>query len=76
MLPLALPALAQTDAETPPINPNTNGSLPDVLKVTPSAQPSILSVSKSSAKSGQPIKMTFRVVNTSKKPVTYNFGTG
>lgn len=72
----ALPASAQTDAGTPPINPNTNTPLPDALKVTPPAQPGTLSVSKSQIKSGQPVRITFTVVNTSSKPVTYNFSTG
>ncbi len=72
----ALPALAQTDAGTPPINPNTNGSLPDALKVTPAAQPGTLTVGKPQIKSGQPVRLMFSVVNTSSKPVTYNFSTG
>lgn len=72
----ALPVLAQTDAGTPPINPNNNGSLPDALKVTPSAQPGTLTLSKPQVKSGQPVRLTFQVVNTSGKPVTYNFSTG
>lgn len=72
----ALPAFAQTDAGTPQINPNTNGSLPGALKVTPSAQPGTLTAGKSSYKSGEKVKMTFRVTNTSGKSVTYNFSTG
>lgn len=72
----ALPALAQTDAGTPPINPNNNGSLPNALKVTPPAQPGTLTLGKPQIKSGQPVRMTFTVVNTSGRPVTYNFSTG
>ncbi len=72
----ALPVLAQTDAGTPPINPNNNGSLPDALKVTPPAQPAALTLSKPQIKSGQAVRMTFQVVNTSGKPVIYNFSTG
>lgn len=74
--PFSLPVSAQTDAGTPPINPNTNTPLPDALKVTPSAQPGTLTVGKSQIKSGQPVRMTFTVVNTSGHPVTYNFSTG
>ena len=72
----ALPALAQTDAGTPPINPNNNGSLPETLKVTPPAQPGTLTLSRPQIKPGQPVRMTFTVVNTSGHPVTYNFPTG
>lgn len=74
--PISLPVSAQTDAGTPPINPNSNTPLPDALKVTPSAQPGTLTVGKSQIKSGQPVRMTFTVVNTSGHPVTYNFSTG
>jgi hypothetical protein len=76
LLLISLPAFAQTDAGTPPINPNNNGSLPDTLKVTPAAQPGTLTLSGSRIKSGRPVRMTFSVVNTSGKPVTYNFSTG
>ncbi len=72
----ALPALAQSGAGTPPMNPNNTGLLPDALKVTPPAQPGTLTVSKSQVKSGRPVRMTFTVVNTSGHPVTYNFSTG
>ena len=71
-----LPAFAQTDAGTPQINPNTNGSLPDALKVTPPAQPGTLTVRTSVSKPGRPVQFTFQVVNMSGKPVTYNFSTG
>lgn len=72
----ALPVPAQSGAGTPPINPNNSGLLPNALKVTPPAQPGTLTVSASQIKSGQPVRMTFQVVNTSGKPVTYNFSTG
>ena len=72
----ALPLLAQTDAGTPPINPNNTGSLPDALKVTPAAQPGTLTVGKPQIKSGQSVRITFQVVNTSSKAVIYNFSTG
>lgn len=70
-----LPATAQTDAGTPPV-PNANAPLPDSLKVTPPAQPGTLTLSKPQIKPGQPVRMIFSVVNTSGKPVTYNFPTG
>ena len=72
----ALPALAQSGAGTPPINPNNNGLLPDALKVTPPAQPGTLTVDKPQIKSGRPVRLTFTVINTSGKAVTYNFSTG
>ena len=71
-----LSASAQSGAGTPPINPNNNGLLPDALKVTPPAQPGTLTVDKPQIKSGRPVRLTFTVVNTSGKAVTYNFSTG
>ena len=71
-----LPALAQTDAGTPPPTPNTNAPLPDALKVTPPAQPGALTVGKPQIKPGQSVRMTFQIVNTSGKAVIYNFSTG
>ena len=71
----ALPVAAQTGAGTPPMSNNT-GLLPNTLKVTPAAQPGTLTVGKSQIKAGQSVRMTFQVVNTSSKPVTYNFSTG
>ena len=77
LLPFSvLPASAQTDAGTPPLTPNTNAPLPDALKVTPPAQPGTLTLGKPQIKSGRPVQMTFQVVNTSGKPVIYNFPTG
>lgn len=72
----ALPALAQSGAGTPSMNPNNSGLLPNALKVTPSAQPGTLTVSKSQIKPGQSVRMAFTVVNTSGHSVTYNFSTG
>ena len=72
----ALPALAQTGAGTPPLNPNAIPQLPQTLKLTPSAQPGTLTTPRDSYKAGQAVRMTFRVVNTSGKAVTYNFGSG
>lgn len=75
-LAAALPAFAQTGAGTPPLNPNAIPQLPQTLKLTPSAQPGTLTVSRAAYKAGQAIRMTFQVVNTSGKSVTYNFGSG
>ncbi len=72
----ALPALAQTGAGTPPLNPNAIPQLPQTLKLTPSAQPGTLRTQRDGYKSGQAVRMTFQVVNTSGKAVTYNFGSG
>ena len=72
----ALPALAQTGAGTPPLNPNAIPQIPQTLKVTPPAQPVTLTTQHGTYKSGQPVRMTFQVVNTSGKAVTYNFGSG
>ena len=73
---LAVPASAQTDAGTPPLTPNMTMPLPQVLKLPAGAQPAVLTTSQSQYKSGQPVRITFRVQNTSNKPVTYDFGTG
>jgi hypothetical protein len=73
---LALPALAQTDAGTPPLSPNMTAPLPQVLKLPGTAQPGTLTTSKAQYRSGQPVRMTFKVANTSGKSVTYNFGSG
>jgi len=72
------PSRAQGSADVPPITPdsNTNAPLPQRLKLTPSAQPATLTVGKASYKRGQAIVITFRIVNTSGKPVSYNFATG
>ena len=35
-----------------------------------------LTVAKPLYRAGQPVQMIFRVVNTSQKPITYNFATG
>ncbi len=76
LLVSGVPVFAQTDAGTPPMNPNNTGSLPDTLKVTPAAQPGTLTAAKPQIKPGQPVLMTFQVINTSSKVVTYNFPTG
>ena len=73
---LALPASAQNGAGTPPLTPNMTVPLPQALKVQSNAQPGTLTTSQALYRPGQPVRMTFRVVNTSGKAVTYNFGTG
>ena len=73
---LALPAAAQNSAGTPPLTPNMAVPLPQALKLPGSSQPGTLTTNQSQYKSGQPVRIAFRVVNTSGKPVTYNFGTG
>jgi hypothetical protein len=72
----ALPALAQTGAGTPPLNPNAIPQISQTLKLPGSAQPGTLTTSRGAYKSGQPVRMTFKVINTSGKRVTYNFGSG
>ncbi len=72
----ALPAFAQTAAGTPPLSANRIPPISQVLKLPGSAQPGTLTTQKASYKSGQAVRMTFKVVNTSGKAVTYNFGSG
>lgn len=67
-LGLSAPAFAQGGAGTPP--------LPQILKLPGGALPGTLTTNKQRYKRGQPVHLTFRIVNTSKKPVTYNFSTG
>lgn len=69
-------ASAQNDAGTPPITPNMTTPLPQALNLPGSAQPGTLTTSQARYRPGQSVHLTFRVVNTSGKPVTYNFGTG
>lgn len=71
----ALPALAQTGAGTPPLT-NRIPPISQALKLPASAQPGTLTTQRASYKSGQAVRMTFKVVNTSNKAVTYNFGSG
>jgi len=73
---MALPASAQTAAGTPPLTPNVTTQLPQSLKLPGSAQPGTLTAQRASYKSGQDVRMTFKVVNASGKAVTYNFGSG
>jgi len=73
---VALPALAQNDAGTPPLSPNMTTPLPQVLKLPGTAQTGTLTTSRAAYKSGRPVRMTFKAVNTSGKSVTYNFGSG
>jgi len=73
---IASPVCAQTAAGTPPLNPNAIPQIPQTLKLPDSAQPGALTTQKVSYKSGQAVRMTFKVVNTSGKAVTYNFGSG
>lgn len=72
----ALPAFAQTSAGTPPLSANRIPPISQVLKLPGSAQPGTLTTQKASYKSGQAVRMTFKVVNKSGKAVTYNFGSG
>ncbi len=72
----ALPAFAQTGAGTPPLNANTIPQIPQTLKLSSPAQPGTLTTPRAAYKSGQRVQMTFKVVNTSTKSVTYNFGSG
>jgi hypothetical protein len=79
LLPLGLvPALAQSDAGTPPLttDSNSNAPLPQSLKLMPSAQPATLTTRRSSYRTGQRVGITFRIVNTTGKSVSYNFSTG
>ena len=75
---LPVPVSAQGSAGVPPItsDSNTNAPLPQTLKLTPSAQPATLTAGRASYRRGQPVSLTFRIVNTSGKPVSYNFGSG
>ena len=77
-LSLALPAFAQGSAGTPPLtlNSNTNAPLPQALKLPGGALPGTLRADKSRYKRGRPVRLTFRVQNTSSKAVSYNFSTG
>ena len=72
----ALPAFAQTGAGTPPLNPNAIPQIPQTLKLTSPAEPATLTAPKAVYRSGQAVRMTFRIVNMSSKSVTYNFGSG
>ncbi len=72
----ALPALAQTAAGTPPLNSNSIPPISQTLKLPGSAQPGTLTVQRDTYRPGQAVRMTFRVLNTSSKAVTYNFGSG
>ncbi|MGI4789531.1 MAG: BsuPI-related putative proteinase inhibitor [Janthinobacterium lividum] len=71
-----VPVSAQNDAGTPPLTPNMAVPLPQVLKLPEKAQPGTLTTNKPQYKAGQPVRITFRVVNTSGKAVIYNFSTG
>ena len=71
-----LPGFAQTGAGTPPLNPNSIPQVSQTLKLPGSAQPGTLTTQQSIYRAGQAVRMTFRVVNTSNKAVTYNFGSG
>ena len=73
---LALPVPAQNDAGTPPLSPNMTVPLPQTLKLPPGSPQARLTTNKPAYKSGQPVRITFRIVNMSGKPVTYDFGTG
>ena len=70
------PALAQTGAGTPSLSPNTIPPISQALKLPASAQPGTLTTSKAAYNSGQAVRITFRVVNTSGKTVEYSFGSG
>ena len=76
LLICAPPVPAQTGAGTPPLSPNTIPPITQDLKLQKSAQPGTLILNKAAYNSGQPVRITFRVTNTSGKTVTYNFGSG
>ena len=71
-------AFAQGGAGTPPLtlNSNTNAPLPQILKLPGGALPGTLTTNKLAYKRGQSVRLTFRVTNSGKKPITYNFSTG
>ena len=75
---LAAPLLAQGDAGTPPLTPNsnTNAPLPQALHLPGSdLVQGRLTTDKSRYRRGQPVHIRFSIVNSSKKDVTYNFPT-
>ena len=76
LAPLTLPVVAQTGAGTPPLNPNAIPQIPQTLKLSSPSEPGTLTTPRAVYRSGQAVRMTFRVVNTSSKSVTYNFGSG
>jgi hypothetical protein len=76
LLAAALPSLAQTGAGTPPLNPNAIPQISQTLKLPGTAQPGTLTTSKAEYKPGQAVRITFKVINTSGKRITYNFGSG
>lgn len=75
---VSLPAFAQTGAGTPSISTPSAQSSPIPLKLVlpTSDQSGVLLVSPAHSKPGQPLSMTFAVVNKTNKPVVYNFPTG
>lgn len=72
----ALPAGAQSGASTPSITPNSPVPVPQSLKLGKDAQPGAVLTDKAAYKRGQPVRLTFRVTNTSDKPVRYQFPSG
>lgn len=79
ILSFSVPVGAQSDAETPPLTPNSNTSapLPQVLYLSGNDPvQGHIATDKPRYQRGQSVHIRFSVVNTSKKAVTYNFPSG